>query len=188
MKTCYLIRHAKSAPDPAVPEPLWPLSPEGRIQATQLGENLKHAGITRILSSPYRRAIDTVQPLADALGLEVELHDDLRERQLTGVLIDNWMEELEKTWQDFDYCLPQGESSAACQARITTCFSNIFNSASAETVAISSHGNAIALMMNAIDPGFGFLQWKEMGNPHIFRLIWNGQKPRWDKEFKLPSF
>lgn len=33
----------------------------------------------RIFSSPYRRCVETVQPLADATGLEIELREELVE-------------------------------------------------------------------------------------------------------------
>jgi 8-oxo-dGTP diphosphatase len=40
---------------------------------------LSERGIGRIVSSPYRRCIETVEPLAGALGLTVELDDRLAE-------------------------------------------------------------------------------------------------------------
>ena len=39
-------------------------------------------GIDAIISSPYQRAKDTVQPLADALGLPITEYEDLRERKV----------------------------------------------------------------------------------------------------------
>ena len=102
---CFLIRHAQSQPDKNIPESLWPLSATGIEQTYRLKETLSNAGITKIFSSPYPRAVDTVLPLAKALDLQVETHDDLRERKLTGSMIDNWLDELKKTWDNFDYSL-----------------------------------------------------------------------------------
>jgi len=34
--------------------------------------------LTRILSSPYDRCVETVEPLAQARGLEIEIHDESR--------------------------------------------------------------------------------------------------------------
>ena len=80
-----LIRHA-SAGDPAE----WsgddrrrPLDKRGRKQAADLVAALSGYRLARILSSPYDRCVQTVEPLARVRGLEVEIRDELgEERQL----------------------------------------------------------------------------------------------------------
>jgi len=62
---------------------LRPLDERGRKQAKGLVEKLADFEIERILSSPYDRCVQTVEPLARARGLEIELADELGEdRQL----------------------------------------------------------------------------------------------------------
>ena len=61
--TIVLIRHAESSPSRDIPESNWPLSSRGIVQAQELGEALSDIGITAVISSPYRRALDTVRPL-----------------------------------------------------------------------------------------------------------------------------
>lgn len=56
-----------------------PLSERGRQQAAGLVRALDGLAVQRILSSPYRRCVETVQPLADELGLKVETTNDLAE-------------------------------------------------------------------------------------------------------------
>ena len=56
-----------------------PLDDRGRRQAALLVEQLAPFRIERILSSPFTRCVQTVEPLAEARGLEVELTDDLAE-------------------------------------------------------------------------------------------------------------
>jgi 8-oxo-(d)GTP phosphatase len=51
----------------------------GRKQAAGLVDALSNYEVTRILSSPYDRCVHTVEPLARARGLEVELRDELGE-------------------------------------------------------------------------------------------------------------
>jgi phosphohistidine phosphatase SixA len=79
--TIHLIRHAKagSRQDWAQPDELRPLTDAGRRQAKALAEELADAGVKRVLSSRYTRCVQTVEPLADALGLEVETHPALAE-------------------------------------------------------------------------------------------------------------
>jgi 8-oxo-dGTP diphosphatase len=56
-----------------------PLSDLGRRQAEGLAGLLGGFGATRIVSSPYARCVETVAPLARALGLQVEDRDELAE-------------------------------------------------------------------------------------------------------------
>lgn len=56
-----------------------PLTAKGRRQAAALVETLRHQDVVRIFSSPYVRCSETVEPLATALGLEIEIRDELAE-------------------------------------------------------------------------------------------------------------
>jgi 8-oxo-dGTP diphosphatase len=79
--TAYLVRHAKAGHrgEWDGPDRLRPISDAGRRQADGLAELLAGCDVGRIVSSPYVRCVETVQPLADRLGLTVESHDALAE-------------------------------------------------------------------------------------------------------------
>lgn len=79
--TLLLIRHshAGSRKDWAGDDRLRPLSAKGRRQARTLVAQLEPWAPSRVLSSPYRRCLETVTPLADDLGLKVEASDELAE-------------------------------------------------------------------------------------------------------------
>lgn len=74
--TMIFVRHAEKALAPA-DDPT--LSPAGKKRAAELARQLVDAdvvaGIDAIYSTPYRRTIETVQPVADALGLDVNLYE-----------------------------------------------------------------------------------------------------------------
>ncbi len=79
--TSVLVRHA-SAGDRhgwAGDDRLRPLDARGRRQAAQLVELLRPLDMRRVVSSPYVRCVETVEPLAAALGLPVERDDLLAE-------------------------------------------------------------------------------------------------------------
>ncbi|MGH2977676.1 MAG: SixA phosphatase family protein, partial [Gaiellaceae bacterium] len=63
---------------------LRPLDARGRAQAAGLVELLRPLGVRRVISSPYVRCVQTVEPLAAALGLQVEQDDRLAEGQGTA--------------------------------------------------------------------------------------------------------
>ncbi|WP_409431941.1 SixA phosphatase family protein [Litorimonas sp. RW-G-Af-16] len=67
----FLVRHAEKTTakdDPALTE-------AGAARADLLADMLIDAKITRIHSSDYTRTRDTAAPLADRLGLEIEIYD-----------------------------------------------------------------------------------------------------------------
>lgn len=51
----------------------------GARQADLIRDQLADAGITRVLSSPAVRCVETVRPLAGSLGLDVEVDERLAE-------------------------------------------------------------------------------------------------------------
>jgi len=67
----FLIRHAEKIDESRDPG----LSEAGLQRSRELARVLRDAGIQRIHSTDYIRTLDTVAPLADMLGLEVELYD-----------------------------------------------------------------------------------------------------------------
>lgn len=69
-----LVRHA-TAGDRATwrgDDKLRPLDDRGRLQAAALPEAVSELPIRRILTSPYVRCVQTVEPLAATLGIEIE--------------------------------------------------------------------------------------------------------------------
>lgn len=69
--TVFLVRHAEKTKDPQDPN----LTPSGQVRAVILADMLTDAEIDHIHSSDYKRTRQTAAPLADKLGLEVELYD-----------------------------------------------------------------------------------------------------------------
>jgi probable phosphoglycerate mutase len=75
-----VVRHAlpeRRDGDAATADP--PLSEVGRRQAAVTSDFLSAEQIDHIVASPLRRAIQTAEPLARRLGIEIELIEGLRE-------------------------------------------------------------------------------------------------------------
>ncbi len=76
-----MIRHARpvrhEAPEGGSADPV--LAEVGHLQARATAECLAGEGIDHIASSSMKRAVQTAEPLADRLGLGIEMLDDLRE-------------------------------------------------------------------------------------------------------------
>jgi phosphohistidine phosphatase SixA len=79
--TAIVVRHGAAGDRDRFPgdDRLRPLTAKGRRQAEALAEALRGAGVSRILSSPAVRCLDTVAPLAAASGITVEPAEELAE-------------------------------------------------------------------------------------------------------------
>ena len=78
----YLVRHARAGHRESWAgddDRLRPLDERGERQAEALVAQLAERDFSRILSSPYIRCVQSVEPLAAARGLDVEAVDELAE-------------------------------------------------------------------------------------------------------------
>ena len=77
----YLVRHAKAGNRSTWTEDdhIRPLSEPGRAQANALAQLLARLSPTVLLSSPYLRCTQTLEPLAEATGLQIVIDERLTE-------------------------------------------------------------------------------------------------------------
>ncbi|HKD33588.1 MAG TPA: phosphoglycerate mutase family protein [Gaiellaceae bacterium] len=77
----YLYRHASAGTRSKWDgdDRLRPIDARGERQAESLVEELRGASFDHIVSSPYVRCVQSVEPLARARGLELEIDDALAE-------------------------------------------------------------------------------------------------------------
>ncbi len=84
----FLIRHAQAGDRTSGQRDRYrQLTAEGHDRAGELARLLADQGITRILTSPATRCIQTVAPLGQALGLELEEDDELWEGTPTPAVL-----------------------------------------------------------------------------------------------------
>lgn len=79
MKKVYVIRHCAAEGQSSES----PLTATGYRQANELATFFYNFKVERIISSPYKRAIQTIQPLAELLNIEIEMKSQLEERVLS---------------------------------------------------------------------------------------------------------
>jgi 2,3-bisphosphoglycerate-dependent phosphoglycerate mutase len=168
-----LIRHAESmAPNiSGLDEYTRPLTAKGFRDAIRLCETLSSTRIDAAYSSPYLRARQTIEPIAQARRLSIETIDDLRERLLSPSDLPQWRSHLKRSWSDFEYAPPGGETSRVAQARVLRVLDMIASRHQAGTVILASHGNLIALALNAFTPNVDYAFWESIPMPAVFTLI-----------------
>ena len=90
--------------------------------------------------------------------------------------LSDWRTHLKRSWEDFDYALPHGESGRIAQARVTRVHDMIAMRHAGGTVIVASHGNLIALALHAIMPDVvDYAFWEAIPMPAVFTLVRDGK-------------
>lgn len=164
-KNIYIVRHCEAKGQPAESQ----LTEKGFKQAEELARFFSNIPIDRIVSSPFLRAIQSVEPLSKAIDKTIEVDDALAERTLSSLDLPDWMEKLKATYEDLELKFEGGESSKEAMDRIVTVVEEALES-DAENIIIVTHGNIMSLLLKNYKNSFGFEDWKNLMNPDVFLL------------------
>ena len=148
MNTYYLVRHAHA--DWSADENR-PVSERGQEDAFLVADLLLDRPIDRIYSSPFRRAIQTISPLAQHLELPITTVCDLRERRLGDFTNSDFLAAVQDTWTDPEFVHPRGESNRAAQRRVRSFVNQLQTQNKHAHIVLSTHGNLMALLLNSFD-------------------------------------
>ncbi|MCK0473178.1 histidine phosphatase family protein [Halalkalibacter sp. APA_J-10(15)] len=179
MKKVYVIRHCEAEGQP----PVSPLTNRGLKQAIELAAFFENSKVERIISSPYKRAIQTIQPLAKQVNVEIEVNRQLKERVLSTNYLSDWPEKLRNTFEDFELKFDGGESSQEAAKRITEVVEDVFKGAFENTIIVS-HGNLISLLLNSYNKDFGFNDWSNLSNPDVYLLKSENKKVTFERVWR----
>lgn len=134
-----------------------PLNDTGHQQAIRLARRLEKLTIDAIYSSDLQRCLQTVDPTAQAHGLEVIPTPTLRERNyglfegLTLAEIEERHPLVRAAWGrlDPDYAIPGGESTRVLYARIVAAIHQIATRHPGQTLLVVTHGGVLDMIYRA---------------------------------------
>jgi [ribosomal protein S5]-alanine N-acetyltransferase len=161
----YLVRHCETTGQ----KPDAPLTDQGALDAVKLGEFFKSRSIQRVITSPYKRAVDSIRPAASHIGFAIEKDDRLMERKLSGKNLDDWETWIRRSFDDPDLCLEGGESGNEAARRANEVIDELLSEGRGPTVVVT-HGNLLSFLLRKWMPEFGYNDWKNLRNPDIFAL------------------
>jgi 2,3-bisphosphoglycerate-dependent phosphoglycerate mutase len=185
MTRMLLVRHCEISGQ----QPEAPLTEAGRAQAQHLAGWLAARGVDHVVSSPYRRAVDSITPFAAAAGLPLNVDPRLHERVIAAAPIPHWRDVVRRAFVDPDHREPGGESAGEVLARATLALDAVLEAGHRLPVVVS-HGHLLALVLQAVDATFGFEAHAAMTNPDVYLLeradggtarfdrLWTGSRPR----------
>lgn len=167
MTTLYFVRHAHSTY--TADELTRPLSEKGMNDVVKITDVLIKEDIDIVTSSPYKRAVQTVQGIADYIEQEVVLIDDLRERTLTSQPAEDFKLAMTTVWQDPTFAWEGGESNIDAQKRGVEAIKVLLDMYEGKKVVLGTHGNIMVLILNYFDEKYGYKFWEELDMPDIYK-------------------
>jgi 2,3-bisphosphoglycerate-dependent phosphoglycerate mutase len=160
-----LVRHCEAC----CPQPDCTLTDRGRAQAERLAAFLAAYPVDALVSSPFRRARDTIAPFASARRLPVAIDSRLAERRMSADPDADWRATLRRSFADPDHRLPGAESARETVARGRAAVAALLADAHRLPAAVT-HGQLIGLLLHAVDGHFGFAEWEALSTPDVYLL------------------
>lgn len=170
-KKIYIVRHCEAQGQPTESQ----LTDKGYKQAIYLSEFFSNPKIDRIISSPFLRAIQSVEPISEETNIKIEIDERLSERTLSTTNLPDWLEKLKATFDDLELKFEGGESSKEAMNRIVNVVDEVFKSETENTIIVT-HGNLMSLLLKNYDNSFDFDCWKNLSNPDVFLLSYTNNE------------
>lgn len=171
--TIYMVRHAES-PFVFGEEKIRGLSEKGLMDSRKIADMFEDIKVDCIVSSPYIRAIQTVQHLADKKELSIIEFEELRERHIKGLDYKMPWEELmiaiKESFIDIDFSLRGGESTRKAQERAIPIIDKLLCEYRGKSIVIGTHGNIMTIIMNYYKKEYGFEFWNSTSMPDIYKM------------------
>ncbi|HZG16472.1 MAG TPA: histidine phosphatase family protein [Candidatus Bathyarchaeia archaeon] len=175
----YMVRHGES-PKTEGTERTRGLTDKGKTDAIRITELLKSEGIEVFVSSPYQRAILTIQELARCSGKEVFVYEDLKERVFLNedkrMPDDELIPLLEKSFSEPSYALEGGESNIDCQNRAIKVLHELLEIYKGRKIALGTHGAIMTLMMGYYDKQYDLNFLLHTTKPDVYKMEFYDQE------------
>lgn len=140
------------------------------MDAKQIAKLMESEPLDVVLSSPYKRAVQTVEPIAQFFQLEVEIVEDFKERQLAAHPVADFESAILQVWEDETFAFEGGESNRIAQQRGIHALRNVLIQYYNKNIVIGTHGNIMVLIMNYFQKEYDFTFWSNLEMPDIYKL------------------
>lgn len=151
------------------------LSAKGQKDRKLVTKFLMDKNIQIVLSSPYKRAVDTVREFAEKKEMNIDIIDGFRERKVDSLWIEDFNSFCKKQWEDFEYKLSDGECLKEVQDRNILALKNIVEKFKGKNIVVGSHGTALSTIVNYYDKKFGYSDFNEIRQlmPWVVKFVFD---------------
>lgn len=161
MTTVYFVRHAEPNYDNHN-DMMRELSSKGLKDRTLVTDFLMDKQIDVVLSSPYKRAVDTIRDFAEKSGMDILIIDDFKERKVDSCWIEDFNSFCKKQWDDFSYKLSDGECLEEVQSRNIAALEMVLELYKDKNIVVGTHGTALSTIIHFYDRTFGYADFNEI--------------------------
>lgn len=177
MTKVYFVRHAEPNYDNH-DDRLRELSPKGMEDRKLVTAFLSDKDIDVVLSSPFKRAVDTVADFAEKNNIPIKTIDDFRERKVDSCWIEDFAGFSKRQWTDFSYKLSDGECLKEVQDRNIAALNAVLEKYNGKNIVIGSHGTALSTIINYYDNSFGYEDFEKIRfvMPWIVEFVFDADK------------
>ncbi|EJR37063.1 hypothetical protein IIG_01182 [Bacillus cereus VD048] len=169
----YMVRHGES-PKLEGDERTRGLTEKGKMDTHRVTDLLKTEWIDTFISSPYSRAMLTIEESAKFHEKEILVYENLKECKFLNedkIISDKEVYPLVKEmFFNPEYALTDGESYADCQRRVVRVLKEILMNFQGHKIVIGTHGLVMTLMMNYFDNQYGLEFLMNTSKPDIYKL------------------
>ncbi|MGN5650257.1 histidine phosphatase family protein [Bacillus sp. Brlt_9] len=169
----YMVRHGES-PKLEGNERTRGLTEKGHMDARRVNDILKAERIDTFISSPYNRAMLTIEESANFYEKEIVVYENLKECMFSSedqIISDKEVYPLvKKMFANPDFARTEGESYKDCQRRIVKVLKEILMDFQGQKIVIGTHGLVMTLMMNYFDKQYGFEFLMNTSKPDIYKM------------------
>lgn len=169
----FLVRHAHAVFN--ADEQGRPLSEKGCADAHKVAAIINEYQVDHIYTSPYKRAIQTVEGIALYQNKEIRIEEDFKERKLADKPVADFDGAVRKVWENPQFNWKGGESNIEAQNRGVKAMRRLLKRHEGERIVIGLHGNIMVLIMQYFDEKYGFDFWKKLAMPDIYQLCFQGE-------------
>ena len=177
MTTIYFVRHAQSD-NSNRDERMRPLTEKGMADRVLVTEYLADKAIDAVLSSPYKRVVDTIADFAKKNGFEIEIAEDFREHNYSNAWLpnDEYFPVMEKQLADFPNRHAGAESFDDMQSRNIAILNGVLTRYAGKNVVIGIHGAPLSAIINYYDNSYGYQEFMAMVHktPWIVKMTFEG--------------
>jgi 2,3-bisphosphoglycerate-dependent phosphoglycerate mutase len=158
-----LIRHAEATGQ----EPDAPLTPQGLAHAQALAAALHDRAITRFISSPFRRARETADVLADGAGVLID--ERLAEWQLPWIQQTEWPHALRSILAGSTALPGDVEPLITARARGLAAVREAL-ALPGDVIALVTHGKLLALVLAELEGADPYEVFRTLRNAQAFEV------------------
>ncbi len=182
----YMVSHGHSEYSPY--EVNTELSQDCIYSIKQVTERLMRENIDVIISSPYKRAFQTVRGLAKQLNIPVEINGGFKERALGLKPVEDFNDAIRMLWNNENTNFEGWESNSFVQKRCVDALENTINLYEGKKIVVGTHDNIMALTLNYYDKKYDYDFLKKLSKPYIYKITFHKNKFYNAKKISLSTF